>query len=274
MKTYAFLNVKGGVGKTTSTTTIAHILATEYGKKVLLIDLDPQGNCSSLFSKKKINYADVLERVLEEGDLSLLKEYPKTVGDILMNPAFDIKEVMYDTGYDNLTLIPAFIDLSDIETQLQADIKNPQQFRLKHQLEKIKDDFDYCMIDCSPAVNLLNINGLVCANYVFAPLKCDKWGFAGYCVAQSLIEALKDYNSQLTDIRTFITQYDSRTVVSKSIRETMKKALGRFFIDIQIRKSVRAEEFTYSTKTLTDYANDSGVAQDYRNLTKYLVEHY
>lgn len=274
MKTYAFLNVKGGVGKTTSATTIAHILATEYNKKVLLIDLDPQGNCSSLFSKKEINYAEVLERVLEEGDLSLLREYPKTIGDILIDTSFDINEVIYDTDYKNLSLIPAFIDLSDIETQLQADIKNPQQFRLKHQLEKVKSNFDYCIIDCSPAVNLLNINGLVCANYVFAPLKCDKWGIAGYCIAQSLVEALKDYNYQLTDIRCFLTQYDSRTVVSKSIRETMKKALGRFFIDVQIRKSVRAEEFTYAKTALTDFANSSAIADDYRKLTKYLVEHY
>lgn len=274
MKTYAFLNVKGGVGKTTSATTIAHILANEYSKKVLLIDLDPQGNCSSLFSQKEINYAEVLERVLEEGDLSLLREYPKSVGDILIDASLDVNEVIYKTKYENLDLIPAFIDLSDIETQLQADIKNPQQFRLKHKLEKVKNNYDYCIIDCSPAVNLLNINGLVCANYVFAPLKCDKWGFAGYCIAQSLIEALKDYNAQLTDIRCFLTQYDSRTIVSKSIRETMKKALGRFFIDIQIRKSVRAEEFTYSKMTLTDYANDSTVAQDYRDLTKYLMERY
>lgn len=274
MKTYAFLNVKGGVGKTTSATTIAHILATEYSQRVLLIDLDPQGNCSSLFSKTEIDYAAVLKQVLEEGDLSLLKEYPKTIGDILIDPSFDINEVIYKTQYKNLCLIPAFIDLSNTETQLQADIKNPQQFRLKHQLDKVKDNFDYCIIDCSPAVNLLNINGLVCADFVFAPLKCDKWGFAGYCIAQSLVEAVKDYNYRLTDIRCFLTQYDHRTVVSKSIRETMKNALGRFFIDIQIRKSVRAEEFTYSKMTLTDYADDTAVAQDYRELTKRLVEYY
>lgn len=274
MKTYAFLNVKGGVGKTTSATTIAHIIATEYDKKVLLIDMDPQGNCSSLFSENEINYAEVLKKVLEEGDLSLLKEYPKSVGDILIDASLDINEVIYDTNYKNLSLIPAFIDLADTETKLQADIKNPQQFRLKHQLEKVKDKFDYCIIDCSPSVNLLNINVLACADFVFAPLKCDKWGFAGYCIAQSLVEAVKDYNYKLTDIRCFITQYDNRTIVSKSIRETLKNALGRFFIDIPIRKSVRAEEFTYSKMVLTDYADDSAVAQDYRELTKRLVEYY
>lgn len=274
MKTYAFLNVKGGVGKTTSATTIAHILATEYDQKVLLIDLDPQGNCSSLFSNKEINYAEVLERVLTEGDLSLLKEYPKSVGDILINPSLDINEVIYNTDYENLYLIPSFIDLSEIESQLKADIKSPQQFRLKHQLDKVKELFDYCIIDCSPAVNLVNINGLVCANYVFAPLKCDLWGFAGYCIAQSLVEAVKDYNTQLTDIRCFLTQWDSRTIIAKNIRETFKKALNRYFIDIQIRKSVKAEEVTYSKKALTDFANYSTVAQDYMKLTKFIVENY
>lgn len=274
MKTYAFLNVKGGVGKTTSATTIAHILATDFGKKVLLIDLDPQGNCSSLFSKKEINYTEVLARVLEKGDLSLLKEYPQSVGDILINPNLDIRNVIYDTEYDNLYLIPSFIDLSEIESQLKADIKSPQQFRLKHQLDKINNKFNYCIIDCSPAVNLVNINGLVCANYVFAPLKCDQWGFAGYCIAQSLVEAVKDYNSQLTDIRCFLTQWDSRTVIAKSIRETVKNALGRYFIDIQIRKCIRAEEVTYSKKALTDFAENSTVAQDYKKLTKFLVDNY
>lgn len=274
MKTYAFLNVKGGVGKTTSTTTIAHILASKYGKKVLLIDLDPQGNCSSLFCNKQINYPQLIQQVLEKGDLSLLKEYQKTVGDILINQEENIKDVIYQTNYENLHLIPAFIDLSEVESQLKADIKSPQQFRLKHQLEHVKDDYDYCIIDCSPAVNLVNINGLVCANYVFAPLKCDLWGFAGYCIAQSLVEAVKNYNPCLTDIHCFITQYDSRTVVSQSMRENMKQTLGKCFIDIPIRKCVRAEEITYAKKVLTDFSAGSTVAKDYHKLTDFLVENF
>ena len=274
MKTYAFINVKGGVGKTTSATTIAHILSKQYGQKVLLIDLDPQGNCSSMFSKNEIDYAAVLSNVLESGDLSLLKEFPTTVGDILIDPNYSINRVIYETDYENLYLIPAFIDLSDIESQLKSDFKKPQQFRLKHQLDKIKDDFDYCIIDCSPAVNLVNINGLVCADYAFAPLKCDLWGFAGYCVAQSLVETVKDYNPGLSDIRCFLTQWDSRTLIAKDIKNTLKSALGRYFIDIQIRKCVKAEEVTYSKKALTDYAKSSTVVQDYNALTEYIINHF
>lgn len=274
MKTYAFLNIKGGVGKTTSATTIAHILATEHKKQVLLIDLDPQGNSSSLFSRKEINYAEVLYNVLQNGDLSLLKEYQNTVGDILINPNMDINEVIYETEYKNLYLIPAFIDLSEVENQLKADVVNPQQFRIKHHLEKIKDSFDYCIIDCSPAVNLVNINGLVCANYVFAPLNCDMWGFAGYCIAQSLVSAVKEYNLQLNDINCFLTQWDSRTSISKQIREILQGALKKRFIDIQIRKSVRAEEIGYIHKALTEYAPDANVSNDYRRLTEFMIKNY
>lgn len=274
MKIYAFLNIKGGVGKTTSATTIAHILASEHNKKVLLIDLDPQGNSSSLFSKKEIDYEKVLYNVLRDGDLSLLKEYPKTVGDILINPTMNINEVIYKTDYDNLYLIPSFIDLSEIENKLKADVISPQQFRIRNHLKKIKKDFDYCIIDCSPAVNLVNINGLVCANYVFAPLNCDMWGFAGYCIAQSLVEAVKDYNLQLTDIHCFLTQWDSRTSIANQVRNIFKSTLKNRFIDIQIRKSVRAEEIGYIHKTLTEHAGESKIADDYRKLTQFMIENY
>lgn len=274
MKTYAFLNIKGGVGKTTSATTIAHILATEYHKRVLLIDLDPQGNSSSLFSKKEIDYAEVLYNVLRDGDLSLLKEYQNTVGDILINPNMDINQVIYKTDYNNLYLIPSFIDLSEVENKLKADVVSPQQFRIKNHLNKIKNQFDYCIIDCSPAVNLININGLVCADYVFAPLNCDMWGFAGYCIAQSLVKAVKDYNLQLNDINCFLTQWDRRTSISNQVRDILRNALRENFIDIQIRKSVRAEEIGYIHKTLTDYAGNTKIADDYRKLTQYIIKNY
>lgn len=274
MKTYAFLNIKGGVGKTTSATTIAHILASEYSKKVLLIDLDPQGNSSSLFSDRKVNFAEVLYSVLKDGDLSPLKEYQNTVGDLLIDSHVDINEVIYNTDCPNLSLIPSFIDLSEVENKLKADVISPQQFRLKHHLEKVKDNFDYCIIDCSPAVNLVNINGLVCANYVFAPLNCDMWGFAGYCIAQSLVEAVKDYNLQLTDIRCFLTQWDGRTSIANQVRDIFKNALGNKFIDVPIRKSVRAEEIGYIHKALTEYAGNTKIAGDYRALTKYMIENY
>lgn len=274
MKTYAFFNIKGGVGKTTSATTIAHILALEYGKKVLLIDLDPQGNSSSLFSRKEIDYAEVLYNVLKDGDLSLLKEYQNTVGDLLINPTMEINKVIYDTDCPNLSLIPSFIDLSEVEKKLKADVISPQQFRIKHHLEKVKDNYDYCIIDCSPAVNLVNINGLVCANYVFAPLNCDMWGFAGYCIAQSLVEAVKDYNLQLTDIHCFLTQWDGRTSIANQVRDIFRKALGNKFIDIPIRKSVRAEEIGYVHKALTEHAGNTKIADDYRTLTKYVIENY
>lgn len=102
MKTYSIFNVKGGVGKTTSATTIAHLLATEYGKKVLLVDLDPQSNSSSLFSSNQKNILDIIRGVFVQGDLNVLKAFNYTVGDLLLNPALDVHDVIAHTEYENL----------------------------------------------------------------------------------------------------------------------------------------------------------------------------
>lgn len=274
MKTYAFLNIKGGVGKTTSATTVAHILASEHKKRVLLIDLDAQANSSSLFSQKEINFAEALESVLRNGDLSPLKEYDYTVGDILTNPGIEPEKVIFKTQYDNLDLIPSFIDLSEIESALKNDMINPQQFKLRSFLERINQNYDYCIMDCSPAVNLININGLAATDYVFCPLNSDMWGFAGYCIAQGLVNSVRDYNFKLRDIKCFLTQFDNRTAISKQIRGILVNALKENFIDIQVRKCVRAEEIGYAHKALTDYAPNSTTAEDYRTLAKYIIENY
>ena len=132
MKTYAIFNVKGGVAKTTTATTLAHIIATEFNKKVLIVDLDPQSNTTSLLGNADLNILSVLTQVFLQNDLSVLKGYDKTVGDLLVDDKLDVRSVIQHTQYPNLDLLPAFLDLAEIEETMKADIRHPQQFRLSN----------------------------------------------------------------------------------------------------------------------------------------------
>ena len=273
MKTYSIFNVKGGVGKTTSATTIAHLLATEYGKKVLLVDLDPQSNSSSLFSSNQKNILDIIRGVFVQGDLNVLKAFNYTVGALLLNPALDVHDVIAHTEYENLDLLPAFLDLAEIEEQLKADIRTPQQFRLKAHLDKVQDEYDYCIIDLSPSINIININGLAITDYVFTPLRCDAWGIAGYCIAKNLINTVSSYNPRLKIGACFFVQW-SKSSLSQQIQELMSAIMNDKYIDIPIRKCVKVEEMTYEHKALADYAPKATATEDYKRLTEYIISHY
>ena len=274
MKTYALFNVKGGVGKTTSATTIAHILATEKKQKVLLVDLDPQSNSTSLFALKDVNILTLLKKVFVENDLNVLKAYDYTIGDLLVNPDLDVHKVIQKTSYENLDILPAFLDLAEIEEKMKADIRTPQQFRLKQHLDKVANDYDYCILDLSPSINIININGLVLADYVFTPLKCDLWGIAGYCIARNLIQTVSSYNTKLKIAGCLFVQWDTRLSLGKQIREFMSGVMPDLYIDIQIRKSVKAEEMTYEHRALADYASSANDSVDYRKLVDYIVAKY
>lgn len=274
MKTFAIFNVKGGVGKTTSATTIAHLLATEHKKKVLLVDLDPQSNTTTLFSNNDLDILSLLSKVFIQNDLSALKAFPLTVGDLLIDSSLDVNNVIQNTAYDNLDILPAFLDLAEIEEQLKADIRTPQQFRLKAHLDKVKDNYDYCILDLSPSINIININGLVMTDYVFTPLRCDLWGIAGYCIAKNLINTVSSYNSNLKLGGCFFVQWQSNNSISKQMREFMLNVMKDQFIDISIRKSVKVEEMTYEHKALSDYAKKATATDDYKKLTEYIIRNY
>lgn len=274
MKTFSIFNVKGGVGKTSTATTISHLLATEHQKKVLLVDLDPQSNSTTLFSNKKLDIISLLKRVFIQNDLSALKAYPATVGDLLLDSSLDVKSVIQKTPYDNLDILPAFLDLAEIEEKLKADIRTPQQLRLKAHLDKVADQYDYCILDLSPSINIININGLAITDYVLTPLRCDLWGIAGYCIAKNLINTVSAYNPKLKLCGCFFVQFQGNNSIAKQMREFMLTVMKEQYIDIPIRKSVKVEEMTYEHKALADYAKKATATDDYRRLVNYLIEKY
>lgn len=274
LKTYAIFNVKGGVGKTTTATTLAHIFATEHNKKVLIVDLDPQSNTTSLLGNKDLNIVSVMTKVFIQNDLSALKGYNLTVGDLLVDPTLDVRKVIQHTDYPNLDLLPAFLDLAEIEEALKADIRTPQQFRLKAHLDKVASEYDYCFLDLSPSINIININGLAMTDYVFTPLRCDLWGIAGYCIAKNLIDTVSSYNPKLKIGGCFFVQWTAQSSIAKQIRDFMCDQMGSTYIDIPIRKCVKAEEMTYEHKALSDYAPKSTVSLDYKALADHIIKHY
>lgn len=274
MKTFAIFNVKGGVGKTSTATTIAHLLATEHNKKVLLVDLDPQSNTTTLFSNEKLDILSLMKKVFIQNDLSALKAFPLTVGDLLLDSELDVNTVIQKTDYNNLDILPAFLDLAEIEEQLKADIRTPQQFRLKAHLDKVKDKYDYCIFDLSPSINIININGLAMTDYVLTPLRCDLWGIAGYCIAKNLIKTVSSYNPKLKLGGCFFIQWQGNNSISKQMREFMLEVMADRYIDIPIRKCVKVEEMSHEHKALAAYANKATATEDYRKLTNYILENY
>ena len=152
MKTIIFLNNKGGVGKTATVNTVSHMMAEYFNKKVLLIDLDPQMNCSMMYSD--INFTEIFN------DICRGKNSQKRIGveKLLLDKEANIYDCIEKTKYKNLDIIPSCLTLSRTEDLIKADVASPQQFRLKRKLAQLNDEYDYCIIDTSPSLSLINMN--------------------------------------------------------------------------------------------------------------------
>lgn len=269
MKTITFLNNKGGVGKTASVTTVAHILSSVHNKKVLIVDLDPQGNTSSMFSD--IDFLEIF-RSIRTG-VSEKKEY--SVEDLLLDSAMDTHKAIHHTDYAGLDIIPAYLTLSEIEERLKADIKTPQQFKLKMHLEKIKDEYDFCIIDCSPSISLLNINGLVASDEVYIPTLADAGSVLGIAIVMNLIETVSAYNPKLKVAGAFFTRYQGHKNVSKTVYSLLEQILPPGIllpITVGISKFLEENAFQQAPLLIVDSGkNKSKATQGYLKLAGYIV---
>lgn len=269
MKVIALLNNKGGVGKTASVTTIAHIAATHFKKRVLIIDLDPQGNSSALY-----NDADIIDLLsgLLQGQQNGNSQ--KSIEDLLINKSLDIHDTIKKTAYKNLDIIPSYLTLSATEEKLKADILSPQQFRLANHLDKIQDEYDYCFLDCSPSISIININGLVAADEVYIPLRCDAWSAIGMCIARDLIDNVTDYNRKLKLAGIFFTQWEGKKRVSQAVYGMLEGFVSKELLPITISKSKLIEELSLEQTPLLAYDTKKGyskVTQEYIALTNYIL---
>ena len=240
----AVSNQKGGVGKTTTAVNLSASLA-EMGQKVLLIDLDPQGNATSgVGVDKKSPEATVYELMIGEASY---------------------EDVLIKTEYENLWLLPSDIDLSGVEIELLE--VDRREYKLKDTLESHRDDFDYILIDCPPSLNMLTVNAMTAADTVLVPIQCEYYALEGLSqLLQTIILVRKKLNPYLELEGIVFTMFDARTNLSVQVVENVKLNIKQNIYDTIIPRNVRLAEAPSHGMPITKYAPSSTGADSYRLL--------
>ena len=255
-KIIALVNQKGGVGKTTSSINLAASLGY-LGKKVLLIDLDPQGNTTTGLG-------------LDKGDVK------KSIYDLLIGEA-TIKEVIKKTKFKNLYIIPATISLAGVDIELMEHSRLDPEFskskQLKNNLDTVKDIFDYIIIDCPPSLGILTTNALTAANSVIIPVQCEFFALEGIMqLLNSIMLAQKTLNPGLDIEGVLLTMLDSRTNLGLEVVEEIQKYFKERVYNTIIPRLVRLTEAPSHGKPIIAYDPKNKGSEAYLNLAKEVIE--
>jgi chromosome partitioning protein len=246
----AMCNQKGGVGKTTTTINLGAALA-EYGRKVLLLDFDPQG-------------------ALSVGLGINPHELDQTIYNVLMDRTTDIRAVVRPTLVPNLDLLPANIDLSAAEVQLVGEVAREQV--LARVLRPVLDDYDAVLIDCQPSLGLLTVNALTAAHGVVIPLECEFFALRGVALLVETIEKVKDrLNPGLEVDGILATMYDPRTLHSREVVSRVVEAFGDRVFHTVIGRTVKFPDASVAAEPITTYASSHAGAYAYRLLARELI---
>lgn len=251
MNILSIVNIKGGVGKTVSTVNIAACLG-ELGKKVLIVDADPQSNATQY-----LNCYD------PEG----ISTY-----DVLMDKDLDINTVIKSTEVNKVYIIPANIKLILCENEIINDTRRSRETRFKKALEDLKE-YDYIIIDCPPSLSVITTNALVASDYVLVPIKIDKFALDGFGYLLDTVDQISDeFNPGLEFLGAFITM-DKRTAVNKNIKLELKEALKEKFLNTSIRENVKLVQSTFEQKPVVMFHKNAISSKDYRALTQEVMQH-
>jgi chromosome partitioning protein len=241
----ALCNQKGGVGKTTTTINLGAALA-EYGRRVLLVDFDPQGALSVGLGVNPMELDITIYNALMQRDV--------TADDILLK-----------TNIAGMDLLPSNIDLSAAEVQLVGEVAREQT--LKRVLEPVLSDYDVVLIDCQPSLGLLTINALTAANGVIIPLECEFFSLRGVALLIQTIDKVRErLNPQLELEGILATMYDGRTLHGREVLTRVVEAFGDKVFHTVINRTVRFPETTVAGEPITSFAPSSTGATAYRDL--------
>lgn len=246
----AMCNQKGGVGKTTTTISLAAALA-EYGRKVLIVDFDPQGAASAGLGVNA-------------------NELEDTIYTLLMDSKADVRDVIVETAVPGLDLVPANIDLSAAEVQLVGEVAREQA--LIRALRPVLDDYDVIFIDCQPSLGLLTVNALTAAHGVLIPLGAEYFALRGVALLVDTIDKVTDrLNPKLRIDGILATMVDMRTLHSREVIDRVREAFGDKLYDTTISRTVKFPDASVAAEPITMYAPTHSGAEAYRRLARELI---
>ena len=252
-RTVAVCNQKGGVGKTTTTINLGAALA-EQGRRVLLVDFDPQGALSVGLG-------------IQPHDID------NTVYNLLMERDVTAHDVLYKTGVNGMDLLPSNIDLSGAEVQLVHEVG--REYVLGGVLEPLMPEYDVIMIDCQPSLGLMTINALACADGVLIPLECEYFAMRGVALLMETIDKVsRRLNPKLTIDGLLATMYDSRTLHTREVLASMVNGFGDKVFHTVINRTVRFPDATVAGEPITSFDSGSMGANSYRELAKEVLERW
>lgn len=244
-KVIAVANQKGGVGKTTTSVNLSSALA-KRGKKVLLIDTDPQGNATS--------------------GLGISKEIENSVYDVIVGDV-EMEKIIEKTNIKNLSVCPSTISLAGAEVELVSMISREQ--RLKEKLDVVKDKFDYVIIDCPPSLGLITLNTFTAADSVLIPIQCEFYALEGLGQLMNTVNLVKKHlNKDLKVEGALLTMYDSRTNLSNQVVKEVSKYFGDNVYKTVIPRNVKLSEAPSYGMSITEYDGRSKGAKAYDKLAK------
>ena len=250
-KVIAVTNQKGGVGKTTTSVNLSAALAY-MGKKVLLVDIDPQANATQGIG-------------VDRSSLSL------TVYDAITQSK-PLKDIIISTDVKNLDIVPANIDLAGVEIEL-SQVKSGREQRIRNALETVKERYDFVIIDCPPALGLLNTNALTASDAVLIPVQCEYYALEGLTqLLNTILLTQKVFNEKLTIEGVLLTMLDSRTNLGIEVSQEVRKYFREKVYDVVIPRNIKLSEAPSEGLNIFDYDNTSEGAKAYAKLAKEVVK--